>query len=167
MGNASRAKRRAREFRRQQSMAQQELVDRVTQSLPAGRLKVVKRPTGRKVSEVLMEFSEPWLNEARNDKQRKTVIGMAVLAWNMAAIGELERWDGMSQEFGEKLSEAGKKILRQMIARRLSMYPEENRQVLDYQISGSGNDMRLDVVYSLSREEIAELKQREQGSAGH
>jgi hypothetical protein len=76
-------------------------VDRAQQSLPDERLKIVKRRTGRKVSEMLTEFAEPWLEEARNDVQRKTVIGMAVLAWNMATFPEPDRWEGMSPEFEE------------------------------------------------------------------
>jgi hypothetical protein len=89
MGKASKSKRR----RRQQTAEQQALVDRVQKSMPEERIKVVKRQTGRKVSEILMEFAEPWLDEARVDDQRRMVIGMAVLAWNMAAFPEPERWE--------------------------------------------------------------------------
>jgi hypothetical protein len=159
MGKASRAKR----LRSQQAAAQRELVDRVQQSLPDERLKIVKRRTGRKVSEILMEFAEPWLDEARNDDQRKTVIGMAVLAWNMAAFPEPERWEGMSPGFVEELGETGKAILKEMTARKLALYPEETRPILDYQITGGQNNMRVDVVFSLLPQEIAELKHRDQG----
>jgi hypothetical protein len=154
MGKASRAKGQ----RRQQAGAQQALVGRVKQSLPDERLRVVQRRTGRKVSEMLMEFAEPWLDEARNDDQRRAVIGMAVLAWNMAAFPEPKRWEGMSPEFAEKLGEPGKAILKEMIARILALYPDETRSILDYEITGSGHKMRVDVVYSLLPEEIANLK---------
>jgi hypothetical protein len=163
MGKASRAKRRARELRGQQTPTQQALVDRVRQSLPDEHIKIVKRRAGPKVSEVLMEFAEPWLDEARNDDQRRTVIGMAILAWNMAAIPEPERWDGVSPEFTESLREPAKAILEEMIARKLAMYSKENRSLLDYEITGSGANMRVDVVYSLSPEEIADLKNSNQG----
>jgi hypothetical protein len=110
-----------------------------------------------------MEFAEPWLDEARNDDQRKTVIGMAVLAWNMAAFPEPERWEGMSPGFVEELGETGKAILKEMTARKLALYPEETRPILDYQITGGQNNMRVDVVFSLLPQEIAELKHRDQG----
>jgi hypothetical protein len=148
-------------------VAQRALVDRVQQSLPDERLKIVKRRTGRKVSEILMEFAEPWLDEARNDDQRKTVIGMAVLAWNMAAIPEPERWEGVSPEFAENLSEPGKVILRQMIARKLALYSQETRPILDYEITGNGDSMRVEVVFSLLPEEIADLKHGTQGLEAH
>jgi hypothetical protein len=56
MGKASRAKK----LRSQQAAVQQALVGRVQQSLPDERLKIVKRRTGRKVSEILMEFAFPF-----------------------------------------------------------------------------------------------------------
>jgi hypothetical protein len=159
MGKASRTKR----LRKQQVVAQQALVDRVQQSLADERLKVIKRRTGRKVSEMLMEFAGPWLDEARHDDQRRTVIGMAVLAWNMAAIPEPERWDGVSQEFAGKLEEPAKAILTEMIARKRALYSDESRTLLDYEITGGGAKMRVDVVYALSPEEIAHLKQSDHG----
>jgi hypothetical protein len=158
MGKASRAKR----LRKQQTAVQRALVDRVRQSMPDERLKVVKRRTGRKVSEVLMEFAKPWLDEARNDDQRRIVVGMAVLAWNMAAVPEPERWKGMSPEFAEKLGEPAKAMLKEMIARKLALYPGETRSILDYEITGGGGNLRVDVLYPLMPEEVADLKHGDQ-----
>jgi hypothetical protein len=146
---------------------QRALVGRVQHSLPDERLKIVKRRTGRKVSEILMEFAKPWLDELRHDDQRKTIIGMAVLAWNMAAIPEPERWDGVSPEFAEKFGEPVKAILRQMIAKKLALYPKETRSILDYEITGNGDSMRVEVVFSLLPEEIADLKHGTQGLEAH
>jgi len=159
MGKASRAKR----LRSQQATVQQALVDRLKQSLPDERIKVVKRRAGRKVSEVLMEFAEPWLDEARNDDQRRAVIGMAVLAWNMASFPEPERWEGMSPEFAQELGEPVKAVLKDMIARKLGLNPEETRSILDYAITGNGDNMRVDVVFSLLPEEIVNLENGSQG----
>ena len=133
-------------------------MDRVQQSLPDERIKVVNRRTGRKVSEMLMELAEPWLNEVRHDDQRKRVIGMAALAWNMTTFPEPERWEGMSPEISEKLEKSGKAILEEMIARKLALYPEETRPILDYEITGGGESMRVEVVFSLLPHEVAELK---------
>jgi hypothetical protein len=154
MGKASRAK----GLRSQQAAAQQALAGRIQRSLPDEQVKIVTRRTGRKVSEILVDFAQPWLDEARNDAQRKTVIGMAVLAWNMAAIHEPERWEGMSPELQEKLTEPAKTILKEMIARKLALYPEEPRSILDYEIIGGGDEMRIEVAFSLLPEEIEDLE---------
>ena len=158
MGKASRAKK----LRSQQAAAQQALVDRLKRSLPDERIKVIKRRTGRKVSEILMEFAQPWLDEARNDDQRKTVVGLAVLAWNLAVIPEPERWEG---DFAEQLGITGKAILTEMIARKLALYPEETRPILDYQITGGQDNLRVEVIFSLLPQEVADLGPDDQGSA--
>ena len=160
MGKASRAKR----LRHQQTATQRELVERVRQSRPGEPIKVVTRRTGRKVSEILMEFAQPWLDEARNDDQRKSVIGMAVLAWNAAMIPEPEQCEGYLLE---KLEASGMAILKGMIARKLALYPEETRPILDYQITGTQDKLRVEVVFSLLPQEIADLERGHQaGEAG-
>lgn len=110
-----------------------------------------------------MEFAKPWLDEARNDEQRKTVVGMGVLAWNMALSPEPERWEGLSPGFEQELGKPGRAILEEMIARKLALYPQEPRPILDYEITGEGENMRIDVAYSLLPQEIADLKQSDQG----
>ena len=156
MGKASSAKK----LRRQQTAAQRELVDRVRQSRPDEPLKIVKRHAGRKVSEMLTEFAQPWLEEARNDDQRKTVIGLAVLAWNLALIPEFERWEG---DIMETLGAIGRTILDEMIARKLALYAEETHPILDYQITASQHTLRVDVIFSLLPQEVADLKHGDPG----
>ena len=98
-----------------------------------------------------------------NDDQRKTVIGMTVLAWNMAVFPEPERWEGMSPEFAEQLWKHGEAILKKMIERKLTLYPQESRSILDYEITGSGDNLRIEVAFSLLPEEIANLNHGNQG----
>ncbi len=162
MGKASRVKRLRKQYaaaqQAQHAAAQQVLVNRVQQSLPEEQIKIVKRRTGRKVSDVLMEFAEPWFDDAQNDEQRKIVVHMAVLAWNMAAFPEPERWEGMSPGFAEQLGKPARAILEQMIDRKVALYPEDKHSILDYQITGGGDNMRVEVIYTLSPEEIADLE---------
>jgi hypothetical protein len=158
MGKKSRVKR----LRRQQiTAAQQVLTERVQRSLPDDRCKIVKRRTGRKVSEILMEFAEPWLDQVETDDQRRKVIGMAVLAWNMARLADSDRPDRNDSEIAEKLGEAGMSILNEMIGRKVALYPEERRVILDFEFTADSGRMRVDVVTSLSPEEMADLKQDE------
>jgi hypothetical protein len=139
-------------------VAQQAMVSRVQHSLPDVPLRVAKRRTGRKVSEILMEFAQRWLDAARDDDQRRMVIGMAVLAWNMAALPSPERWEGMSRELEEKFGEPGKAVLKEMIARKLALCPEETRTILDYEFTGGGDNMMVEVAYSLLPAEIVDLE---------
>jgi hypothetical protein len=64
----------------------------------------------------LIEFAEPWLDQVEIDDQRRKVIGMAVLAWNMARLTHSERREENDTEMEEKLGESGMAILNEMIA---------------------------------------------------
>ena len=64
----------------------------------------------------------------------------------------------MSRELEEKFGEQGKAILKEMITRKLALYPEETRTILDYGITDGGDKMRVDVAYSLLAAEIADLE---------
>jgi hypothetical protein len=108
-----------------------------------------------------MEFAEPWLDQVETDDQRRKVIGMAVLAWNMARLADSDRPDRNDSEIAEKLGEAGMSILNEMIGRKVALYPEERRVILDFEFTADSGRMRVDVVTSLSPEEMADLKQDE------
>src|SRR5436853_7309199 len=104
-----------------------------------------------------MELAEPLLNEASNNDQRQIAIGVAVLAWNMAAIPESERWEEMNPESARILQGSSKAILEQLIARKLVLFPDESRWILDYEISGRDDSMEVNVVYSMRADEVSEL----------
>jgi hypothetical protein len=144
--------------------ARQVLMERIRRSLPEERCRIVKRRTGRKVSEILLEFAEPWLDEVANDDHRRKVVGMAVVAWNMARSADSERRKEKNSEMAEKLGEAGMTILNDMITRKLALYPDEERIILDFEITTDGEKMRVEVVASLSPEEIADLQRRDRKS---
>ena len=67
----------------------------------------------------------------------------------------------MNPELARKLiepSEPAAAVLKEMIARKLDLYPDQQYSLLEYEIVGSGEDMRVEVVYSLPPEEIADLR---------
>lgn len=110
---------------------------------------------------MLVDVAQPWLEEARTGEQQRIVIDIAVLAWNMALIPEQERWEAMNPELAKKLSEPSEPaaaVLKEMIARKLDLYPDQQYPLLEYEVVGSGEDMRVEVAYSLPPEEIADLK---------
>jgi hypothetical protein len=124
--------------------------------LPGEQIEIANGPTGRKVSEILTEFAEPWLDQAQNDHQRKVAIGLAVLAWNIANMPERERCDGMNAKSANQLNEPAKAILEEMIARKVALYPEDTRAILDYEFTGAGDNLRVDVACSLLRKKVEE-----------
>ncbi len=51
-------------------------------------------------------------------------------------------------------------FLTEMISRKLALYSEQARTILDFQVIGEGDNMRVDVVYSLLEDEVADFKDR-------
>jgi hypothetical protein len=166
MGKASRAKRQARELRSQEMATQAALMRRVEKSLPDERVRFVNRRTGPKVSDLLVEFASPWLDEAENENQWKVVIEMAILAWNLSTLPEPERSKEIRENLGPKLGTAGEIIVKEMLARKLSRFPEQQQFLVDYEVSGSGPNLRVEVAYTPSPQEVAKLKPREEGLEG-
>jgi hypothetical protein len=145
-------------MRRQATAVQKLLEERVRQNMPEEKIKIVKR-TGPKVSEIVKEIAMPWLDEARNTDQLKIVIGMAVLAWNMSLLPESERWEGMSPDFAAYLKPEIRTIIEDMVARKMTLFPDETRSILDYEfVAGAGGQLRLEVATTMSPKELAQLR---------
>ncbi|HYG35503.1 MAG TPA: hypothetical protein VEC99_11995 [Clostridia bacterium] len=143
--------------------AHQTLVERVQRSLPDKPVRIVKRRTGPKVSEMLVVIAEPWLAEARNDDQREMVLDMAVVAWNMAVFDKAELWEQLNPELTEMLGEPVMVILDEMIASKLDLFPEETCPILDYEITGGGASLKINVIYEPSPEDVEDLDLDNQG----
>jgi hypothetical protein len=164
MGRASREKR----LRRQQiTAAQQVLAERVQQARPGEKCKVVQRRAGRKVSETLLEVAEPWVDQVDTNDQRKKVISMVALAWNRSLLPDSEHGTGKGAEIAAQLGPSGMEILNEMIARKRALFPDETRAIVAFEVAGDGDKMRLNVVASLSPEEIADQERngRKPGTA--
>lgn len=113
-------------------------------------MKILRNPAGReKMSEVIGEFAQPWMDLVRTDEDYATILRLAIIAWNSAHLAEQERFEGLDPEMVKALGEPGMKLLRSMIDYKLAHYSDYNRPILDYEISGAGPNLRLEVVSSV------------------
>jgi hypothetical protein len=147
MGKAARLKR----LRKLDATSQERLVRQVRESLPGHQIKILQ--TEQKMSEVIADFAGPWLDLAKTEEQHKHLLGLAILAWNSALLPEAQRWEGTDPKFIEALGEPGMRLVQEMIDRKLALCPDNKRSILDYEISGSGQDLRLNVVSSVTNPE--------------
>lgn len=120
---------------------------------------VVKSPKGEvKMSEVLEEFVEPYLFEVHGPERRQMVFDMAVVAWNLAIMPEAERKSAMADLFDD-LMKNQKAVVRQdldnliaeMITRKLELFPNNRRYIVDFQLEGDGDQFHLSVASTLVR----------------
>jgi hypothetical protein len=111
-----------------------------------------------KMSKVLMEYVEPFLEDTETYQQRSTIFKIAVTAWNLALVSEEERQKAFNQRFSDnssdpediKLEKEVRKLMKKLIKRKLIFFAEEERFVTDYKLTENEGRMHLAVASSLS-----------------
>lgn len=115
--------------------------------MPDEKIKIIEnRGDHEKMSQVLTRFAEPWMAATNSEEHCGLVIGIAVLAWNLALMSEAERSSDIDPELLQGLGEPGQELLRSMIAHKLEFYQDYDRPILDYQVSSVGGTLYLDVI---------------------
>jgi len=118
---------------------------------------------GRKMSEVLLAFVDPYLYLAGNRKMLDRLLATAAAAWNASLLPVDER-EGFLDEAGRIiLAEAGKQaaddfrpIMRDLIARKQRLFPGDERVVVEYEVRRVGG--RDQLVVASARGEARDSK---------
>ena len=134
------------------------LAQRVKQNLKGKVIDVIANPKGEvKMSEVLEAFVEPYLDVASNLEQRQKMFALAVVAWNIALLPEEEQQKEMemmiNQIFGghdRQMQRDIRDILKELVERKQKFFADNQRYILDFELTGRRNDLRLSVVSSPS-----------------
>jgi hypothetical protein len=140
--------------KKQKSKKKNSAQARLIRKMRASGKKVSVTPKGiEKMSEVIEDFAEPLLADCKSDNEIKKSIQFAVLVWNLTMFPEDEQ-DRIIQELVETLSPPGdidqinqaKLEINSFINRKKEMFPHIQRVVIDYQFSGTGSNLRLNIV---------------------
>ena len=109
------------------------------------------------MSDVLDEFVEPYLPESDELERHKMVYEIAILAWNLAIIPEHQRQSAISELFDKfmkgKPATARQKLnnlIDEMVGRKLALFPNNRRYILDFQLEDAGDQLHLSVASTLS-----------------
>ncbi len=129
-------------------------------------------PSGEvKMSEVLEDFVEPYLEFVRNNhQQRKHLFGMAMTAWNLSLLPEDERevmlekaieqaTAGTVLEKAIEQATAGTDLLKQgfsaiigsMITRKLDYFADNRRLIVNFELKDMGDGFQLLVASTLEQ----------------
>ena len=112
----------------------------------------------RKMSEILLEYVQPFLEETETYEDRSNLIDFAVMAWNLSLISEEKRQElimelvmGLFSE-PEEIEEqkSFKRLMNKLINRKLTFFAEEERFVKDYKLTENAGNIHLSVASSLS-----------------
>lgn len=107
---------------------------------------LLQNPQGiKKMSEVLLEFADPYLNHAQDFEDSKKVLTMAGLAWNLSIMDSPEmvkKFEDISSDFQSNFYE----LVQLMIKRKKTHYGAIKRLILDMDYIQTSHGPHLNVV---------------------
>ena len=119
------------------------------------RHKKSKTPTKRKMSEMISEMAVGFLGVGDSIGERQSRLNAACTAWNMACGSPLVRQRQLDQyrqgylRFNPATSPADfANILKDMellIERKLKLFPDDKRQIVDARVVKVGDSFRIEV----------------------
>lgn len=129
---------------------------------PLKNNKIVTNPEGEvKMSGILEGFAAPYLEYVESSDQQKQLLGIAIIAWNLALMPAKKRKKEknafltiMCEDLDSQLSEEARtefrrdtsEILDDLIERKLTWFKNNQRRILDYEIQEARGQLHLSVM---------------------
>jgi hypothetical protein len=120
-----------------------------------GDLPLVRTPSGEvKMSEVLLDFIEPYRDHCHSEEALRRLIVVSLVAWNAALVPEAERAKLIadltqtvpSEVRGDMLS-----IVGEMLLRKQTYFADNKRFIVDYELTMSPTGPHLSVISTLDQ----------------
>ncbi len=128
------------------------------ESLSKGQQVIFHPSQAEKMSEVLLEFIEPYKQSAETEDAYGKLITLAIVAWNAALFAPEKRKEmvndllnGMKLGFWERRDFRG--IIEMMVARKLEHFAANRRLIVNYELQDLGNRIHLSVASTLAVDE--------------
>ena len=158
------AKRKSKKKRRQPPKVHREFVSRLEkQGLLKGR-KLLYQPEGyEKMSEVVQDFIEPYMEYATTREAMGKLIALAILAWNASMLSD-DKAKAMvkgvvdSQPLSKSDREMMIRVVEELIERKKEHFAHYTRDILDYELTEAEDGFRLSVVSFVDADENASEK---------
>ena len=140
-----------RRRQRKRKRKQYESLKSKVEQRPLPEDKIVIDPSGaERMSEVLLEFVEPYLEFADTEEAHQTLLMMAIMAWNASLYSDGEGQDMIDRVLQKATSAAPeelrtdlREIMSALIARRRRDFSEYTRAIVDFELTDTGKGYRL------------------------
>ncbi len=106
--------------------------------LPGDTTIIYDLPGAAKMSEVLLEFVEPYMESAPTEDALRKLLTLAIVAWNAALIPPAEREalirkteDGLPPDMRSDF----RAILEPMILRKQQLFSDNRRAIIEYELT--------------------------------
>jgi len=126
--------------------------------LPTDTQYIVEPPGETKMSEVILDFAMPFLEEAPDSQAKQSMIGVAILAWNISLLPFFSRRTALKNAQADiNMDKEGIKVIKmfvRMIKRyRRRFHPNLKRFILDFELTETRGELNLNVVSTISPSE--------------
>jgi len=125
--------------KRKQRNLYESLKTELTKDVPLDGCKIVVQPSGEtKMSEVLLEFIEPYSPYWKTKEELNKLLGVAVIAWNGALLPGNERKEIIENAVKvapPEIRQDMKAIIEEMIQRKETHFAHNKRMILNYQVT--------------------------------
>jgi hypothetical protein len=120
---------------------------------------------GVKMSAVILDLADFLLKIAHTKEQQKAAITITCIAWNIAVAG-IKKVQKLFDAYFETIDDPIHQqdtlnIIETIIKKKQLLYPEINRFILDYELTGTNHKLHLNVVSTVPDEDDAKLKQKQ------
>ena len=133
------ASRKSKKKSRKQKEVARKFKSTLSRYDPAGRMKFIHNPPGQlKMSEILMEFIEPYAVMARSEEDYRKLLSTALVAWNAALLPKAERREMVDSIINQAMPDAAddaRLIIHEMIRHKDRHCAENNRAMLSYELT--------------------------------
>jgi hypothetical protein len=141
--------RRKKKGKKKQKQRPRRPPGRLTQGLP-GDFLVVEPPAGtRKMSEVLWDFLQPYVDTLRDDEALQKLLNLGIIAWNAAIVTGSKRdelIEGLMESVEPELRPGMRTILDEMIRRKDALFATNKRFILSLDLTMRPSGPYLQVV---------------------
>ena len=103
-----------------------------------------------KMSIVLVEFIEPYVEHTDSEESYRKLLTLAVLAWNASFLPEIEHQDMINRVFDEGLPTETKElrtglkdIVYQLIARKQAYFSKYKRNIIEFEVVDLGDQYHI------------------------
>lgn len=129
----------AKRKKRKQRNLYESLKTELTKDVPLDGCKIVVQPSGEtKMSEVLLEFIEPYSQYWKTKEELNKLLGVAVIAWNAALLPGNERKEIIENAVKvapPEIRQDMKAIVEEMIQRKETHFAHNKRMIMNYQVT--------------------------------
>ncbi len=157
----SRARKRKRKKQKRQQRAQprgvaaryNKMIQRLQESGLEGQEIVYAPEQAEKMSEVLLDFIEPYREFADTTEAMRRLITTALVAWNTALLPEAEQAESlkqMSKAIPADTVDDFYAIVGDMIERKNRFFADYTRHILDYELTDTGDSYHVSVISTVN-----------------